>query len=273
MSLWLGSAGKGSLQMQRYLGDQLYGKNSWAYLRTAQYSSHPSHADQLHLDLWWRGLNLTPDAGSYLYNGEVPWENALCRAAVHNTVTVNGRDQMTQAGRFLYLDWVQAYRKSLPVEGAEELQRVQGLYRGKDYRHTRRLMVQEGDMWQVEDELLPLGLLRRKPLQARLHWLLPDWDWEFAEEAGIIRLRVKSPHGWVEMEVRMETLGGGGMEVSLWRAGEPLKGAMGTDPTRGWFSPTYGVKNPALSLAVEAESRNEIRFKTTITLPREELKS
>jgi hypothetical protein len=92
MALWLGigKTGKDNISMPRYLGDQMYGKNSWSYLRTAQYSSHPSHADQLHLDLWWRGLNITPDAGSYLYNGEKPWDNALCSAFVHNTVPVPG---------------------------------------------------------------------------------------------------------------------------------------------------------------------------------------
>ena len=102
--------------MPRYLGDQLYGKKSWAYLRTAQFTSRPSHADQLHLDLWWRGLNIARDAGTYLYNAPAPWDNSLTTTLVHNTVTINGRDQMTRAGRFLYLDWVNAYRQSLPVE-------------------------------------------------------------------------------------------------------------------------------------------------------------
>ena len=273
MALWLGAGktGRGNISMTRYLGDQVYGKNSWAYLRTTQYSSHPSHADQLHLDLWWRGLNITPDTGSYLYNGEKPWDNALCSAFVHNTVTVDGRDQMTRAGKFLYLDWVNAYRKSLPVEGEAELQRVRGLYRGRGYRHTRIISVREGDKWRVEDEILPLGIWRRKPLQARLHWLLPDWEWKLEEGNGLLQLRVKSPHGWVSVEIQAEAGGRSqNMEVSLCRAGELLAGAVDPEPTRGWVSPTYGVKTPALSLVIETNYRGEIRFTTSFTFPQEE---
>ena len=33
--------------------------------------------DQLHLDLWWRGLNIAQDAGTYLYNADPPWDNPL----------------------------------------------------------------------------------------------------------------------------------------------------------------------------------------------------
>ncbi len=77
---------------------------SWAYLRVAHFNGRPGHADQLHLDLWWRGLNVAQDPGTYLYNAPPPWDNALMCSQVHNTLTVDGQDQMLQAGRFLYLD-------------------------------------------------------------------------------------------------------------------------------------------------------------------------
>ena len=113
LALWFGIPleNRKYIQLPRYLGDQLYGKDSWAYLRTAQFTSRPSHADQLHVDLWWRGLNIAQDAGTYLYNADPPWDNRLTAAQLHNTVTVNGRDQFTRAGRFLYLDWFNAYRR------------------------------------------------------------------------------------------------------------------------------------------------------------------
>jgi hypothetical protein len=112
MACWFGvhASGPRSITLQRYLGDHLYGKQSWAYLRTAQFSNRPSHADLLHVDLWWRGLNLAQDAGTYLYHSPFPWDNSLTTALVHNTVTINGNDQFTRVGRFLYLDWVNAYR-------------------------------------------------------------------------------------------------------------------------------------------------------------------
>jgi hypothetical protein len=47
------------------LGDQ----SSWALIRAGRYTRRPFQADQLHVDLWWRGINLARDAGTYLYNG------------------------------------------------------------------------------------------------------------------------------------------------------------------------------------------------------------
>ena len=81
---------------------------TWAYLRAARFTGRPGHADQLHLDLWWCGLNVAQDAGTYLYNAPPPWDNALARSEVHNTLVVNGLEQMTRAGRFLYLERAQA---------------------------------------------------------------------------------------------------------------------------------------------------------------------
>ncbi|MDW8226230.1 MAG: alginate lyase family protein, partial [Anaerolineales bacterium] len=178
MSLWFGAQARGPkrIELTRYPGDHLYGQTSWAYLRTGQFSSRPSHADQLHLDLWQNGVNVTLDAGTYSYNAPPPWTNALTAAAYHNTVTVNGKDQMTRAGRFLYLDWVQAYRRILIPTLPSELQRLSGRYRGRGYRHLRTVSLFEGERWLVRDEILALE--GRSSLRARLHWLLPDWEWK-----------------------------------------------------------------------------------------------
>ena len=84
-------------------------ENSWALIRAGRYTRRPFQADQLHVDLWWQGINLARDAGTYLYNGSPPWNNGFAGTAVHNTVTVDNHDQMRRAGRFLWLDWAQAY--------------------------------------------------------------------------------------------------------------------------------------------------------------------
>ncbi len=272
MALWFGTniAGPKSIALPRYLGDQLYGKNSWAMLRTAQYTSRPSHADQLHLDLWWRGANIAQDAGTYLYNAESPWDNSLATTLVHNTVAIDGRDQMTRAGRFLFLDWVNAYRVSLPSENPAELQRVRGRYRGGGYRHTRIVGVCDDDRWLVEDEILPLRLpWGKKPLTFRLHWLLPDWKWEIVSYELKFIIRLKSPHGWITVGINSESsIPINELRISLFCAGEMLHGAAAPDPVRGWVSPTYGIKKPALSLAIETESVNEVKFATEFTFPK-----
>ncbi|NOY99266.1 MAG: hypothetical protein GXP40_08710, partial [Chloroflexi bacterium] len=107
MSLWFEG-----LQVGNFASSQLSNlpilksaSNSWAYLRVADGNLRLAHADQLHLDLWWRGENVALDPGTYLYNAAPPWDNPWPATQFHNTVTVNGLDQMTRAGRFMYLDW------------------------------------------------------------------------------------------------------------------------------------------------------------------------
>jgi hypothetical protein len=267
MALWFAAqvAGPRSVSLPRYLGDQLYGPHSWAYFRTAQFNCRPSHADQLHLDLWWRGENVACDPGTYLYNAPAPWNNSLVTAFLHNTVTLDGRDQMQRAGRFLYLDWVNAYRKPLPVEETAELQRVRGRYWAGNYRHTRIVSVRDDDHWQVTDELLPAPF-RLRPITARLHWLLPDWEWEIVEGGQGMEVRLLSPLGPLTLAIQHSPLPAPPV-FSIVRAGEALLDSPASDPARGWVSPTYGVKLPALSLSVTAHSRAEIIFTSEFSFP------
>ncbi|KAF0109073.1 MAG: hypothetical protein FD146_117 [Anaerolineaceae bacterium] len=277
MALWFGAQAAGAAQslskgpkrlaLPRYIGDQLYGKQSWAYFRTAQFTSRPSHADQLHLDLWWRGLNVAQDAGTYLYNAPAPWDNSLTAASVHNTVTVDGRDQFTRAGRFLYLDWFNAYRTSEIAAEPEILQRVSGRYRAGGFRHTRTVTAFAAGRWLVEDEILRLAG-RRKPFTARLHWLLPDWEWKIENREQRVEISLKSPYGIIRLNLSAEPLFSDLYSLlSIVRAGEPLLGSSAPDPARGWTSPTYGVKIPALSLAVIVQGRGEISFSTEFIFP------
>ncbi len=211
--------------LPRYLGDQIYGKDSWAYLRTAQFTSRPSHADQLHVDLWWRSLNVAQDAGTYLYNADPPWDNSLTTALVHNTVTVNGRDQFTRAGRFLYLDWFNAYRRGSLEADPAILQRIRGRHWGywkQGVRHERTVTSYADGHWQIRDDLLPLRMpWEKRPLTFRLHWLLPDWEWQVESS----RSRNDASTGLAAMDRLACSIGVTGGEVvsmDLVRAGEQV---------------------------------------------------
>ena len=255
--------------LPRYLGDQIYGKDSWAYLRTAQFTSRPSHADQLHVDMWWHGLNVAQDAGTYLYNADPPWDNRLTTVLVHNTVTVNYRDQFTRVGRFLYLDWFNAYRRGSLEADPAILQRIRGRHWGywkQGLRHARTVTSYIDGHWQVQDEMLPLRMpWDKKPVTFCLHWLLPDWEWQVESSDQGIALRLMSPYGPVGLRIRVT--GGEAPRLDLVRAGETMYGSGDTNPIRGWASPTYGVKVPALSLVVETRSANDVQFISEFTFP------
>lgn len=218
---------------------------AWAYLRTVRLKSRPGHADLLHLDLWWRGQNISLDPGTFRYNDSPPWDNPLTSALYHNTVTVDGLDQFTRASRFLYLDRADA---TSVKTGAGSLSARHYAYRKIGVRHTRSVSAPTPDHWRVEDELLNP---HAKPRTFRLHWLLPDGEYALERRDEKLELRLKLAVGWLTLQIT--TLQSPITNYSLARAGDP-------DPLRGWFSPTYNVKVPALSLAVEVQSAGNVGF-------------
>ncbi|CAG1000921.1 Heparin-sulfate lyase [Anaerolineales bacterium] len=265
MSLWFGlKPAERITDSSAYLTDNLRGQNSWAYLRASHFKSRLSHIDQLHLDLWWRGLNITQDAGTYLYNAAPPWDNPLVTTRVHNTVTVDGRDQMTRAGRFLVLDWANAHTKNLIETDENILGRVRAYHRGYgSIKHERTVTVYRDERWLVEDKLTSS---RRHLHTYRLHWFLPDWEYQLEETESGVRLRLKSPHGWTEFSIQ-STLNVKRSTFSIVHAGELIHGQCDVLPYEGWVSRHYGQKSPALSLALEVMSEYNVTFTSEFTFP------
>jgi hypothetical protein len=250
------------------------GPQSWAYLRAARFSGRPGHADQLHLDLWWRGLNVAQDAGTYRYTAAPPWDNALARTAVHNTLLVDGQEQMTWAGRFLWLDWAQA--QGITAERAADgswtrLTAQHTGYRRLGVLHERQVTAAADGGWQVRDTLLPTaGRAAARPHTARLHWLLPDWPWRLETSAERLALGVQSPDGWIELKVfvgQMAAPFDPQKGLLLVRAGQALYGAGSVSPTWGWVAPAYGQKLPALSFSVTIESPLPLTLVSTWQFP------
>jgi len=249
---------------------------SWGTLRVAGYHSRPAHADQLHLDLWWRGLNIAQDPGTYLYNAPPPWENSLTSAFVHNTVTIDGKEFMSRAGRFLFLDWAQgsllAGRPS-SRGGWESLNATHNGYRKLGITHSRMVTAFPDGRWEVVDLIDgPSGTTHT----ARLHWLLPDWKYEFDDhsrdvDTPSLTLSLLSPHGWIRLRLftpsaRWKQLPEG-FNFQLARAGEVLHGPPTVAPITGWTSPTYGDKIPALACIVEVTQALPIDLKSEWTFP------
>jgi hypothetical protein len=240
---------------------KLQARESYALLRAAKYRDRPSQADQLHMDLWWRGENIVCDAGSYLYNGPSPWTNALARTAVHNTVTIGNRDQMTRAGRFLWLDWAQAASMSYDLEEhGIALEASHDGYKNLRAVHRRSVMCFSNlDSWIVVDDVLGSfsGAMR-------LHWLFPDYPWEFNRNR--IHLNLCTPIGAFQCLVSVQQRA----SANIARAGAIVGGNLSSLPEvdlqiRGWRSLYYGEKEPALSFAVETTSRLPVRFVTVLS--------
>ena len=213
----------------------LHGDQSWALVRCARYRDRPGQADQLHLDLWWRGCNIACDAGTYLYSSEPPWANALAVTDVHNTVTVDGQDQMIRGGRFLWLNWAQGTVRSQAHSACGRVRYWEGEHDGykrmkASATHRRGVVCLGHDYWLILDMLQSVSKHRY-----RLHWLVPDVPYEWEQAGRHVTLATASgPY-----HIYMSTLSGQ-EATAIVRADEHAP--------RGWRSLSYGHREPALSL-------------------------
>lgn len=242
--------------------------HSWAYLRLAEFHDRPGHADLLHVDLWHQGVNLAMDAGTYLYNAESPWDNALTRTQVHNTIVVDEQEQMRRVGRFLYLDWARTRVISSELAQDGLLRKISAQHNGyaqSGVIHQRSLSAQTDGGWLVEDHLLEgqkaqvQGVVQHT---LSLHWLLPDWPWWLKSRADGVDLYLDASQGRIQLSLSVDTglQSHESLRVQVVRAGELLEGEGRVSPTSGWNSPRYGDKIPALAVRCSVISQLPVKF-------------
>lgn len=231
----------------------------FAFIRCATFRHRPAQADMLHLDLWWRGQNITLDPGTYSYNAPAPWDNALAHTSPHNTVAVDDLDQMDRAGKFLWLPWLKGTEGFRRESAGRHLAYWEGSHDGyarlsPPVVHRRAIVRLAGEHWLVLDQLDSRGMHRY-----RLHWLLPDWPHHRA--AGSVPPDADDSGAYVVLEsaagpfgVRIGVLAASG-NCSLVRA-EP-------NGVRGWRSPYYMHREPALSLDLNCRATSA-RFWTVL---------
>jgi hypothetical protein len=212
--------------------------NSKAIIRCTDFGARPSHADQLHVDLWLESQNVACDAGTYLYSGAGRrWRNGLAHTSVHNTVTVDNKDQMTMASRFTWTNWAKG----------KVLRNDEGIWQGEHngyirlsdpVNHKRTVLSLGEDRWLVVDHLTGT-----KPHHYVLHWLLNDFLFVQKENSVLLSLNGMK----YKVEVGMAE---GNGNFSIVRA----------DPnsTRGWRSRYYGHKEPAISVLLETDQPQTI---------------
>ncbi len=246
------------------LGD----KKSWAMIRAGRYGRRPFQADQLHVDLWWNGINLACDAGTYLYNGAPPWNNGLASTAVHNTITVDNQDQMRRAGRFLWIDWAQATGRVYSSAKNCETDCFEGEHDGYKrigvtHRRIVRWLPECG--WVIVDDLLGTGTHA-----ARLHWLLADLPMEGHDSESQVAFKLE------RSLIRWRSFCSAAGNFSIVRAGkriqlhpentESSQANLSPDELQilGWESPTYGELRPAVSLVHQCRAKVPLRFVTVV---------
>ncbi|SHJ72215.1 Heparinase II/III N-terminus [Dethiosulfatibacter aminovorans DSM 17477] len=110
------------------------------------YKSRPAHMDQLHIDVWHKGVNLLCDSGTYSYASELGKE--LTSTIGHNIVKIFGVDQMNKHGAFLVTDWTK--RDYVEFNDSSFYGRMNSK---NGYSHERKILKKENG-YLIEDKLL-----------------------------------------------------------------------------------------------------------------------
>ncbi|MCL0062939.1 heparinase II/III family protein [Peptococcaceae bacterium] len=203
-------------------------------------------ADQLHLDVWWKGLNIAQDPGSYLYNDKTWFYEYFVSTAAHNTVTVNDRSQMLLYRRFKFLYWTKAKLLSFDVDKAGKKE-VAGEHYGYEKKegvvHRRKVKVVSNDLFLVTDEIYGKERVLKEH-KLTLNWLILDFEYEeiiFNEWKGI---KLKTSKGDFYILISAVNKEAKNLSFDL----EIIRGKDDRDP-RGWISRYYACKEQSLCLS------------------------
>jgi asparagine synthase (glutamine-hydrolysing) len=209
----------------------LRGREAWGMARCHSFRNRPNQADLLHLDLWWRGLNVLRDSGSYLYNAPWPWRDWFTSTAAHNTIQLGGQDQMIKVHRFTWAYLARARVLRFQAAIAPNVDCFEGEHYGYQRLPSRathrRAIARLGEaLWLVIDDILGRG-----KEQVRLFWQFLDVP--FTSDCQ--GLRLSTPEGPVSIAIHSPE-GRGVLRVA--------RGEEGDEPM-GWESLHYGERRPA----------------------------
>jgi hypothetical protein len=163
-------------------------RNSQMMVRCANFRDRPSHADMLHVDLWYQGKNILRDSGSYFYqHNNQQLKNYFPSVAAHNTIQVENYEQMTKGPSFLWMDWP-LVTYSLASDAESNRIDCTAKFRGKKqtYQHQRTI-VQSLDSFKITD-----AIDSGKSYCAHWH-LCPEISWlerEAGQWAGMIEGKI-----------------------------------------------------------------------------------
>jgi hypothetical protein len=229
----------------------LRGRQSWAMTRCHTFRNRPNQADMLHFDLWWRGVNILHDVGSFTYFDPIEkWHKYFISTAAHNTVVVGGVNQMIKGPRFQWFSLVKSRFIRRDVHQHWEL------WQGEHYGYSRlasrathrRTICRIGSaLWFVVDDILGHG---REKIQ--LFWHLADGSCKL--DGHTVRLQVNQANMGLSVFSNATDI--------VYRLERGLEGK----ERMGWQSLHYGKRLPSPTMCVETYGGLPLRFVTVISL-------
>ncbi len=156
----------------------LRAKDSFSFIRCGKYKDRPSHADNLHLDIWIKGENVLRDSGTYKYNTDKKYLDYFTGSSGHNTVIVDDHSQMLKGSRFIWFYWSQAlFGKWEETENSFVFTGRISAFRFINPKivHSRKVTVSKIQKeWVIDDIVEHANGLLKKQI-----WHFDDFEWEF----------------------------------------------------------------------------------------------
>lgn len=144
-----------------------------AVLRAGPFGLAPiyahAHADQLSVCVSVDGEEALVDAGTFTYYGDQRWRDYARSTGAHSTLRVDGRDQATPSGAFLWRRPVDGVVDAVTLDGAAAVRAHHDGY--APVRHERTLTMDDSGLV-VEDRLTGVA----DPPAAELRWHLAPGD-------------------------------------------------------------------------------------------------
>jgi hypothetical protein len=131
------------------------------FIRCGAYKDRPGQSDNLHLDIWVKGINVLRDSGSYKYNTSKELINYFNGVEGHNTLSVAKSDQMLKGTRFIWYNWIKEAKAYLNKK--ENYYEFKGSIKafkdiGKDITHSRTVKKQlSSNQWEITDKVVNKG--------------------------------------------------------------------------------------------------------------------
>jgi hypothetical protein len=131
--------------------------DSFTFIRCGNHNDRPAQADNLHLDIWKKGVNILKDSGTYKYNTTKNFQNYFFGTRSHNTVRIGEESQMLKGNRFVWFFWTQS--KFAGWEEKQDKYIFKGAisaFRQLDPKiiHQREIVKsKDADIWEISDEV------------------------------------------------------------------------------------------------------------------------
>ena len=213
------------------------------------------HADALSVEVRHDGVELLVDPGTYCYHGQPEWRSYFRSTRAHNTVEVDGEDQVPEAGPFMWAGHADAVVDGCDVDpaGRQRWAAHHTSYSRLDaaLRHAREVVLDgTGARITVTDTLTG----------SRVHRL--RMFWHLGPEVTAELVGAVADLSWRDREGQLREA-----QLVLPAALEWAAHRGETDPPLGWYSPRFGARVPTTTLVGVGEWSGTLDLRTDLRLP------